>query len=86
MQLSVLRVFSNLCVLVCALGLTTIVYTTYGRPVALILTMFLFGLWTGYVARTKGRNTVFWFLLGFFTGIIGLILVSVNQRSGEYDD
>lgn len=53
---------------------------------ALILTMFLFGLWTGYVARTKGRNTVVWFLLGFFTGIIGLILVSVNQRSGEYDD
>lgn len=47
-----------------------------------IAVMLVFGIATAVVASRKGRNGFGWFLIGLFTGIIGLaiILIALPKR------
>ena len=44
-----------------------------------------FGFWCSAIARDKGRNTVGWFLLGFFIGPIAVIIayISTEDKVGK---
>jgi Na+/melibiose symporter-like transporter len=40
-----------------------------------LIILFIFAIITAAIASSKGRTPVGWFFIGFFTGLIGLILV-----------
>jgi len=50
------------------------------------LFMLLIGGVTAYVASTKGRNVVGWFVVGFFFNCIGLVLILVIGDEGAQND
>lgn len=41
---------------------------------AILLLLLLFGILTAVVASKKGRNGFGWFLIGLFTGLLGLAI------------
>ncbi len=49
---------------------------TYVMFAALLL-MIIMGTWTGAVAAGRGRSMQWWFIIGFFLPIIGLIIVYI---------
>jgi hypothetical protein len=50
-------------------------YNTYGAGIALFVNMLCLGAVTAYLAHGKNRSEPAWFLIGTFTGIIGLGLI-----------
>jgi len=52
---------------------------TYVMFGALILAI-IFGTWAGAVASGKGRSMQWWFIIGFFLPVIGVILIYILPR------
>lgn len=50
-------------------------YKNYGHGIALLVNMVCLGAVTAYIASGKNRSKLGWFIIGTFTGIIGLGLV-----------
>lgn len=44
-----------------------------------LLLMIVMGTWTGAVAAGRGRSMQWWFVIGFFLPVIGLVLVYVMK-------
>lgn len=40
-----------------------------------LVIMFLFGLWAGYLASSKGENGILWFIVGLIIGPFAVLLV-----------
>ncbi len=60
-------------------GIPTIVFAIWG---GFVLIELILAITTGVVAGKKGRNGFGWFLIGLFTGIVGLsiILIALPRR------
>lgn len=55
-------------------------------PIGLVFVLIswtLFGLATAYIANKKGRNPYFWFFVGFFLAVLGLLLAFFMPKSKE---
>jgi hypothetical protein len=42
-----------------------------------LLLMIICGTWAGAVASRKGRSMQWWFIIGFFVPIIGLVVIYI---------
>lgn len=45
-----------------------------------LIILFIFGIICALIANSKGRNPIGWFFIGFFLGIIGLIIALVASN------
>lgn len=54
-------------------------YVLFGGLVLMIIT----GTWAGAVAAGKGRSMQWWFIIGFFLPVIGVILAYVLPKKAN---
>lgn len=59
-------------------------YWTYVMFAALIL-IIICGTWTGAIAARKGRSMQWWFIIGFFLPVIGLLIIYLLKPVKERD-
>jgi hypothetical protein len=48
--------------------------------IAVLVIMVISGSWTGAVAAGKGRSMQWWFIIGFFLPVIGVIAIYIVKR------
>jgi hypothetical protein len=54
--------------------------TTTLNPTVLLIGGVVFALICGYVAQGKGRSVALWAVLGFFLGLIALIILALLKK------
>jgi TctA family transporter len=57
----------------------------YGAGVALLFIMTFFAISCSYIALNKNRSKIFWFIVGLFTGILGLAM-ALNLKEAELNE